>query len=168
MGQVNQPSNLLDRIKRAEQQIQRLWKSVGLASATISKGGLTLLQDAFLRMVDDNDTEILYFGPGADGKQYMRIRREDGSMVMGTGRTSGGKDFWALTGRTGRILVSDDAVSGVGLARPWLPIPLYPMFISAGAVGDTYPYANIDAAKIAAETLLWEGRASISHPWISI
>ncbi|MGI8308131.1 hypothetical protein [Saccharopolyspora hattusasensis] len=75
MGQVNQPSNLLDRIKRAEQQIQRLWKSVGLASATISRGGLTLLQDAFLRMVDDNQTEVLYIGPDNTGKQVLTIRR---------------------------------------------------------------------------------------------
>lgn len=43
MGQVNQASNLLDRLKRAEQNIQRLWKSIGLSSATIESGNLTIL-----------------------------------------------------------------------------------------------------------------------------
>ncbi|MGW5647511.1 hypothetical protein [Saccharopolyspora sp. NPDC003762] len=174
MGQVNQPSNLLDRIKRAEQQIQRLWKSVGLASATISRGGLTLLQDAFLRMVDDNNTEILYFGPDTDGRQIMRIRREDGSRVMFTGKSAGGRDYWALADSTGRIVVSDDAASGVGLARPWLPVPLYQQFVPRTITthtdgnGEVYAYATIDVSQVGSEKTLWEGRASVSHPYISV
>lgn len=174
MGQVNQPSNLLDRIKRAEQQIQRLWKSVGLASATISRGGLTLLQDAFLRMVDDNDTEILYMGPDVDGKQIIRLRRESGAPVLSTYFTNGTTQFWALYDNTGRIIASDDALSGVGLARPWLPVPLYRHFVPrtitthTDGLGEVYGYSTIDATKIGAEVVLWDGFASISHPWISV
>ncbi|SDZ59064.1 hypothetical protein SAMN05216215_11204 [Saccharopolyspora shandongensis] len=174
MGQINQPSNLLDRIKRAEQQIQRLWKSVGLASATISRGGLTLLQDAFLRMVDDNDTEVLYFGPDTDGRQIMRIRREDGSRIMFTGKSAGGRDFWALADSTGRIVASDDAATGKGLARPWLPVQLYQHFVPrtitthTDGLGEVYGYSTIDAAKIGAEVVLWEGNASVSHPWLTV
>ncbi|MCI2421516.1 hypothetical protein MOQ72_29185 [Saccharopolyspora sp. K220] len=163
--QVNQPSNLLDRIKRAEQQLQRLWKAVGLASATISRGGLTLLQDAFLRMVDDNDTEILYFGPDTDGHQVMRIRREDGSQIMFTGQAAGGRDFWALSDSTGRIVASDDAASGVGLARPWLSVPMYPLFTIQG--GDVVAYMSLPVSELTGATI-WEGRASISHPYITV
>jgi hypothetical protein len=168
LGQVNQPSNLLDRIKRLERQYQQLWKALGLTSATIEKGGLTLLNDAFLRMVDDNQDEIVYLGPDNQGKQIIRVRREGGHDVLYTYTAVGGLQFWALTDNTGRIIVSDDAETGTGLARPWLPIPLYPTFLpSAPGPGGTGLWA-IDASQLTGETTLWEGRASISHPWIEI
>ncbi|GAB3437522.1 hypothetical protein [Actinophytocola sediminis] len=168
MGQVNTPSNLLDRIKRLERQYQQLWKSLGLTSATIEKGGLTLLNDAFLQMIDDNGDTIVYIGPDGQGKQIIRVRREGGAYVLYTYTAAGGLQFWALTDNAGRIIVSDDAESGTGLARPWLPVPLYPMFApSVPVAGDTGRWA-IDSAEILGETTLWEGRASVSHPWIQI
>lgn len=171
MGQVNQPSNYLDRIKRLERQFQQLWKAIGLTSATIEKGGLTLLNDAFIRMVDDNDDEIVYIGPDDQGKQIISIRREGGSWVLYTYTAVGGLQFWALTDNLGRIIVSDDAESGTGLARPWLPVILYPKFVPAtgdDTAGETYSYANLGVTKIAGETELWEGRATISHPFITV
>ncbi len=171
MGQINQPSNLLDRIKRAERELQKLWKAVGLASATISRGGLTLLRDAFLRMVDDNDDEIVYIGPDAGGKQIFRLRREGGVPMMFTaGNEQFGRDYWAMTDSNGRVIVSDDAETGHGMARPWLPLVLYPEFVSgtadgqAGALG--YPYLHTDA--LVADALVWRGWASVQHPWVRI
>lgn len=123
MGQVNQPSNLLDRIIRLEKRVEKIWKKVGLASAVIRKGGLTLLDDAYLRMVDDNNDEIVYIGPDDEGKQIIRIRREGGADVLYT-YTTGDRQFWALTDNARQIIVSDDAVSGQGIARPWIPIPV--------------------------------------------
>lgn len=123
MGQVNQPSNLLDRIIRVEKRVEEIWKKVGLASAVIRRGGLTLLDDAFIRMVDDNGDEIVYIGPDNEGKQIIRIRREGGADVLYT-YTAGGRQFWALTDNTRQIVFSDDAVSGQGIARPWIPIPV--------------------------------------------
>ncbi|WP_132110122.1 hypothetical protein [Actinocrispum wychmicini] len=120
---MNQPSNLLDRIIRIEKRVEDIWKKVGLASAVIRRGGLTLLDDAYLRMVDDNNTEIVYIGPDQDGKQIIRIRRDSGADVLFT-YTAGGRQFWALTDNARQIVVSDDAVSGQGIARPWLPIPV--------------------------------------------
>ncbi|MEV0085267.1 hypothetical protein [Saccharopolyspora sp. NPDC050642] len=146
-----------------------------MASATISRGGLTLLQDAFLRMVDDNNTEILYVGPDNTGKQVLTIRREDGSRILFTqGAQQFGRDFWAFTDTAGTIVVSDDAATGKGLARPWLPVPLYQQFVPrtitthTDGLGETYGYATIDAAKVGTEKTLWEGRASISHSWITV
>jgi hypothetical protein len=165
-GQVNQPSNLLDRIKRLELQYQQLWKAIGLTSATIERGGLTLLNDAFLRMVDDHDNEIVYIGPDDQGKQIIRIRRESAATVLYTYTAVGGRQFWALTDNDGRIIVSDDAESGTGLARPWLQVPLYPKFVSAST--PLYQYATIDAANLATEQQIWEGRVTVSHPKITI
>lgn len=42
MGQVNLPSNFLDRIKRLEQQLAAVRKAIGLTSATITHGDLTV------------------------------------------------------------------------------------------------------------------------------
>lgn len=123
MGQVNTPSNLLDRIKQLERQYQQLWKAIGLTSATIEKGGLTLLNDAFIRMVDDNGHEIVYLGPDGTGQQIIRIRREGGSSVLYTYTVTNGNQFWALTDTSSNIVISDDAQSGQGIARPYIPLP---------------------------------------------
>jgi len=89
MGQVNLPTNLLDRLKRVEDQISRLWKAVGLSSATIAAGGLTLLNNAFLKMLGPTDNEIVYIGPDGLGNQVIRIRDAAGNIIFAS-RSSGG------------------------------------------------------------------------------
>jgi hypothetical protein len=166
VGSVNQRGNMLDRIKAMEAELKRLRAATGLSSATIRRGGLTLLDDAFLRVVDDTGVEIVYFGPDNEGRQILRIRREGGSDVMWTGFTSGGNQFWRLTDRTNRELISDDTESG-GIARPWLSVPLYARFSMAAS--STYGYMNLAASSIASETVLWDGRIPlVSHPRLSI
>jgi hypothetical protein len=88
MGQINLPTNLLDRIKRVEDQISRLWKAVGLSSATIASGGLTLLNSAFLKMLGPTDNELVYIGPDGPGNQVVRIRDAAGHIIFGN--VSGG------------------------------------------------------------------------------
>lgn len=172
MGQVNQPSNLLDRLKRFERELQRLWKAVGLASATIARGGLTLIQDAFLRMVDDNGHEIVYIGPDAEGKQIFRLRREGGNLMMYTaGNAQFGRDFWAFTDSNGRVIVSDDAETGHGMARPWLPLVLYAAFVpntGDGQTGELTYYWNLDSDELVGEQTIWRGWTSVQHPWLRI
>jgi hypothetical protein len=92
MGQINLPSNLLDRIKRAEQQISDLWKSVGLSSASIAAGGLTLLNSAYLKMLGATGNELLYIGPDGAGHQVVRIKDAAGNILFGSisGATSAG------------------------------------------------------------------------------
>ena len=84
MGQINLPSNLLDRIKRAEQAISDLWKSVGLSSATIAAGGLTLLNNAYLKMLGATGNELLYIGPDGAGHQVVRIKDAAGNILFGS------------------------------------------------------------------------------------
>lgn len=168
MGQVNQPSNVLDQIRDLRRELAEIRKAIGLTSATIQRGGLTFLQDAFLRMVDDNGVEILYAGPDSEGRQIVRLRREGGGEVLYTYTIANGQQFWALTDRTGRILISDDAETGAGLARPWLPIVLYPRFQPDGPPASPFGYANLPVTNLVGETIMWETFASISHPKIAI
>lgn len=127
MGVINQASNLIDRVVRLEKRVNEIWHKIGLTAATISKGGLTLINDAFLRMLDDAGIEILYFGPDSNGKQMIRIRREGGADVLFTYTASSGRQFWALTDGGDNIIASDDAISGQGLARPSIPVPVRAM-----------------------------------------
>lgn len=166
MGSVNLPSNILDRLKRLEQRFAELAKANGLSSARIDRGGLTLTNDAFFRMVDDLGVEIVYFGPDGSGRQIIRIRREGGSDVIWTGFTLAGNQFWRLTDRYNRELFSDDTENG-GIARPWLATPLYPKFTVAAS--SVYSYMNLPVASVTSETTLWEGRIPmVTHPFVVV
>lgn len=166
MGLELLPRDILARLKSLEKRVAEFYKKVGISSAIIRSGGLTLLEDAFLRMVDGDGTEILYFGPDELGRQIIRIRREGGSDVLWTGFTGAGNQFWRLTDRFARELASDDTENG-GLARPWLSVPTYPLFSMAAS--SVYSYLNLPAASVASETTLWEGRIPlVSHPRLSV
>ncbi|OKJ98857.1 hypothetical protein [Amycolatopsis sp. CB00013] len=172
--QVNQPSNIIDRVIALERELAAVRKKVGLSSAVIARGGLTLVDDSYIKVTDSDGVEILYIGPDAEGKQRFVLRREGGATLMYTaGSSQYGRDYWAMTDSSGRIIVSDSAETGVGLARPFLPIPLYAQFIphtytDNPDIGEASGYMSINVSKLAGETVLWEGRASVSHAWVAI
>lgn len=169
MGLLNEPSNLLDRMVKLERGLEAVRKLAGLTSAIISRGGLTLLNDSFIKMISSLGFQILYIGPGSvAGKQIIEIRRHNGSLVFATTvHMPNGEQFWALTDRGGRILISDDADSGVGLASPWFSVPLYPYFSMAAS--STWPYMNLPVASVTSETVLWSGRIpQMLHGFVGI
>ncbi|SDP60563.1 hypothetical protein SAMN04487905_10615 [Actinopolyspora xinjiangensis] len=172
MGQVNHPDDLLTRMKRLESELAEVRKKVGVNSATINQGGLTLKNDSYLRMIDDNGDQILYVGPDDDGRQVIEIRREGGSLLLYTaGSEQFGRDYFALTDSQGNVIVSDDAATGLGLARPWIPVPMYPLFISSTAndvTGKPIGYWSLDSSEISGEQEMWEAEATISHPQIYV
>lgn len=114
MGQVNLPTNVLDRIKRVENQISRLWKAVGLSSATIASGGLTLLNSAFFKMLGPIDNELVYIGPDDLGNQVVRIRDAAGNIIFGSVSGGSGGQRVAINpspAGSARIEFYDDASS---------------------------------------------------------
>jgi hypothetical protein len=152
-----------------ERQIAELRSARRGESTGISRGGITLTDDSFLRMVSDADVEVVYIGPDEDGKQIFRLRRENGAGLLRTG-TAGSNNFWALTDNQNRVIFSDDAIAGKGMARPWLPVVLYPQFVPNGAAGTLFAngYPAIPATALATEQVVWKGRAPISHPWLTV
>lgn len=122
MGQVNLPTNLIDRIVKLERLVEAIRKLAGNTSSIISRGGLTLLENSFLKMVSAAGVEILYIGPDGGGRQIIRIRRDSGADVLYTYDVAG-VQYWALTDNASTVVASDDAVSGQGLARPYIPLP---------------------------------------------
>lgn len=148
-------------------EIEELRAARSGEATTIGHGGVTIVNDGYLRMVDDNGTQIMYFGPDANGFQIARLRRENGALLLYTGK-AGSNNFWALTDNLNKVIVSDDAIAGKGLARPWLPVFLTPTFApSLPAAGATGTWC-IDSTQVVTEVGLWEGRATISHPWIQV
>jgi hypothetical protein len=133
MGQVNQPTNLLDRIIDLERQLAEVRKKVGLTSAYISSGGLVI--DGGNVLVTDPEGQQSFFtgklGPNRpDGTpQIATVFRDD----VGTARlwlwdpdplTSGYRQQIVLTDNIGNYIFADDADAGQGIAYPWIPMPM--------------------------------------------
>lgn len=162
------PDWISRKVADLERQITEL-RSARKAQATgVSKGGITLTEDSFIRMVTDLGVEAVYFGPDDNGRQIFRLRREQDRGIFATG-SAGGRDFWALFDNTNHIIMSDDATTGRGMARPWLPVVLNPRFTPTDNTADTvWQYRRIAVSALASEQTLWDGRATISHPYIML
>src|SRR5687768_3120174 len=99
MGQINQPSSLVDQVVSLRREVDELRKRVGIGNATISGGTFTVQDNGVIKMVDADGNVILYFGPGGDGRQIIRIRRDGGKDVLYTYTIDGARQYWALTDR---------------------------------------------------------------------
>ncbi|WP_175409936.1 hypothetical protein [Streptomyces sp. TRM64462] len=124
------PEDLLDLIRELQRRVHRLSTAAVTRPAlnTISGGDVTITDGGRLMVKDETGDTLMHIGgitPHTDGspQQGVLIRREDGSLAFGIY----GGDTQALTiwDRFGKIVVADDTVTG-GLARPYVPIPLYP------------------------------------------
>ncbi|GAA4905320.1 hypothetical protein ACFPM3_30240 [Streptomyces coeruleoprunus] len=125
------PEDLLDLIRELQRQVRRLSTAAVTRPAlnTISGGDVTITDGGRLMVVKDESGDALLhigeIGPHTDGspQQGVLVRREDGSLAFGV--YGGASQALTLWDRFGRIVVADDTVSG-GLARPYVPVPLYP------------------------------------------
>lgn len=157
MAQVNQPSNLIDQVIALRKEVAEIRKRVGIGNATISGGTFTVRQDGAIQMVDAAGSLILYFGPDSEGRQIIRIRRDGGRDVLYTHTVSNGEQYWALTDRTNAIAVSDDTVSGRGLARPWIPVSF-----------ERVRFADMPRVTNASFETVWEANFNRSHPFVEL
>lgn len=157
MAQVNQPTNLIDQVMALRKEVAELRKRVGIGNATISGGTFTVRQDGAIQMMDAAGNLILYFGPDDAGRQIIRIRRDGGRNVLYTHTIDNGEQYWALTDRAGTIVVSDDTVSGAGLARPWIPVSFERV-------------RSVDMPKVTSGSFetVWEANFNRSHPYIEL
>lgn len=169
MGAQNLPSNVLDQIADLRRQIADLRGAVGLSSATISRGGLTIKNNAFFEMDDASGNLVVYIGPDGSGNQIFQLWRPGGQAILATQLdVSSGRYFTAIHDWLGHQIFADDVQTG-GLARPYLAVPMYPLFTTNVAAGSVVGYNTVNVTAITSETTLWEGRIPYgSHPRISI
>ena len=90
-----------------------------LYRAVISAGGLLIQDDGAFEIVTSAGVYTLYAKKGDDGKREFGLLRDNGTFVLRTLSTAGSQ-AWALHDNNNDIVVSDDGVSGQGLARPSL------------------------------------------------
>lgn len=108
-----------------KREMQELRAARSLEAATLGAGGLVIKDGGEWRVLHDNGTELMAVRRNAAGAYVIILRRDDGSVafeIQSLNPASNGQ-YWALKDRLGQIVVSDDAVTGDGMARPWLPIP---------------------------------------------
>lgn len=177
--------NVMRRLAEMDARLREATAGRRLENATIGEGGLRIkdgggvtIQDdgslvveagGSLEVMHESGARLMRIWRHSDGRYRLELRRDDGSHVLYTQvHTATGRQFWALCDSAGNILVSDSAEYGKGLARPWIPVVLYPRFVP------TLPAAGVDGAwaincsSITTEKVLWEGRATIDHPQITV
>lgn len=123
MGATHQPEDQGSQIIAIRRELKALRDRVGLVAAKF-RGEFEVLHATA-------GTWLLKIGRGSQGKYFLSIRRDDGSVAFEIGTTTSGQQFWAGWDRSAHIVVSDDALSGEGLARPWLPHPSVDTLASA-------------------------------------
>jgi hypothetical protein len=168
MARVHQRADLLTELADIKRRLRVVEGTNGLNSAKITQGGLTIENDAYFQMISPAGVFIVYIGPDGLGGQTLQIRRADGTLVLDTQRdVASGHDFWAFWDRAGHIVLSDDVQAGKGLAKPWLSVPMNPLFsMTANTV---WSYMNLPVASVTTETTLWEGRIPLAtHPKIQV
>jgi len=152
MTSTNKPEDWFSRLAAVERDLRELRAKVGLTSARISDGTLTVDGGEFV-VQHLNGQLLLAVQRQDDGKYTIILRRHDGSKVLELGTTTTGNQYWALHDRGNRIIVSDDTASAWGLADPKIVGTLYPAYNKI-LVGTTS----------AAYERLWEGELPAANP----
>lgn len=126
--------SLMRRLADLERQIREMQASRRLEAATIGVGGLTV-KGGTISVKDDgaisaeypNGTEAFHVGAMmlSDGTPIhgVDIRRPGGEPAFWTyGTDEGVSSFWGLYDKKGNYVITDDAWTGRGLARPYIPL----------------------------------------------
>lgn len=113
---------LLRRLAELEKRVKSLETSPRSGNASVSHGKFT---------VQDGTVELVRAGfLGTDLAGDVRgtmMRRPTGELAYATwtGAGTDGGGFWAWYDQAGNTVMSDDAVSGQGLATPWIGSPVF-------------------------------------------
>lgn len=133
IGTPNYPKDMAGEWNKLKREVKGAFSSANTRIGGESIGqklvniynGLILHAGAFLRLIYANGSEALYIGQhtvSGNPVEGIIIRRPSGSLVFWAyGTSAGAQDaFWSLWDKAGNIVFSDDADSGIGIARPWL------------------------------------------------
>ncbi len=115
MGKILQPEGLIERIKRLENEVATLKRGTTLSNSVLSRGSMEVQTDS--GQVLQRIGAIPWAGTTVQGIAAYRANGTIANIVWDT-PTGGG--YWAWFAEVGEIVVSDDTVSGQGLARPYL------------------------------------------------
>jgi len=151
------PNFLMAQLNDLRRQIEEL-RSAKTAESTTVRGGTIDVRDSSGNVIAQIGLVPSIFGP--DTASGFTLRRPGGNRVLHYEAPG----WFSLYDTAGVTIVSDDIGAGQGLARPWIPVQLFQMFEQALPTT-----GNTGGATVAPGVLAkWEGRASVSHPWIEV
>lgn len=166
MAYVNQPEDVVSRLRRIEARLDELTRKVGLSSATINRGTLSLLGNSRFEVVDNDGDLVARLGSlgyrysDDSPQQGVEFRYDHDQPAIAVWRPINGanpatKQFAALYATDGTIICSSDANSNFGMGRPWLPISF--------ERARTTEWASTTSGTFEA---LYEAQTHQQHPWI--
>lgn len=146
--------NLPDRVAAVEDRLDEASRKTNSNFTVTTPSGVTVLK-------------IGPKSPTNPTNEFV-MRRSNGSLIMWTGTLNDGvTQFWAFYDRNQNLLFSDDAISGKGLAEPWMGVPMTPNYSMASST--VWQYMNLPVASVATETILWTGVVpSIRHGFMAV
>lgn len=129
--------SMAKRIQKLERQKLALKTALNLENASIGAGGLRvnggditiddsgnlIIRGGEFELIDPNGERIVFLGTLANGATGWTFRYDDGSPLFNRQGTPG-QQLFAFWDPSGNIILSNDAETGMGLGRPWLPMPL--------------------------------------------
>lgn len=120
---------LYDRIDHLEREVRELRAARRLESAAIGAGGLTIRDGGGIHVVDAEGRTVAMIGDLSsigDGWRGVWVNRPGGHPALRVYGTGVGSDygFVGIYDVSGNYIVTDDAASGRGLARPYIPIQM--------------------------------------------
>lgn len=132
MGTPNYPKDMASEWNQLKRDVRNAFTSANLRTGMAKIGAkvieitgeLALNVGATLRAQYANGVNALYVGPGNyNGKTVAKvgIRRYDGSQVLSVFGSADEPGYFSIQDPQGNIIVSDDGMTGIGLARPWIP-----------------------------------------------
>lgn len=135
MGTPNYPKDMASEWNRLRRDVKNAFTSANLRTGMAKIGAkvieitgtLALNAGATLIAKYANGRYALWIGQSSfNGTPVgqLIIRRFDGSTALQVFGGNGEPGFFSIQDRTGNIIMSDDAGSSVGLARPWIPYHL--------------------------------------------
>jgi hypothetical protein len=125
------PQDVWDVIRDLQDQIRQLAGRANIRPALtqIQGGDVSIGQGGRLIVTTPGGSQILYIGKqspshsdGSD-QQGLVVRREDGSAAVTVWSAAGGTQPVTVWDRAGNAILADDVITGLGLARPYLPYP---------------------------------------------
>jgi hypothetical protein len=163
--------DVVRRVAELERQLRNLTSgrrledaSVGARGITVRDGGSITIDGGTLKLIDENGVTVAYWGDvnfGGLSRGWV-LNFDSGHPAFALGGTPG-QQAWQLWDGAGHYIVTNDAASGVGLARPYLNIPMVPSHgTSIGTGGPFWPeFTNTSFQEVMYRiTSLW-------HPKIS-
>ncbi|NUP23597.1 MAG: hypothetical protein HOZ81_47585 [Streptomyces sp.] len=141
---------MMRRLADLERQVKELRAARRLEAASVGAGGLKIAGGRLsmtstdgVRMVDIGEiTDDAFDHLDGSPQQAVFFHREDGTRALAIyGYPAGGNEAqaWTWYDRSGTVVLAEDAGSGTGLARPWIPM-------TAPTPGDTALWGKTTAA----------------------